>query len=55
MSEVPKQQADVISRRLMPVIEAAAERIHYAEARRANYTIMAGALIARCSGDTIRN
>ncbi len=46
MPETPKEQADVISSRLAPVIAAAAERIHYAEARRANYSVMAGALIA---------
>lgn len=46
MSEPPLNQANVISTRLMPVIAAAADRIHYAEARRANYSVMAGALIA---------
>lgn len=46
MPETPKDQANVISSRLAPVIAAAAERIHYAEARRANYSVMAGALIA---------
>ena len=46
MSETPVDEANVISTRLAPVITAAAERIHYAEARRANYSVMAGALIA---------
>lgn len=46
MSEIPKSQDEVISTRIAPVISAAAERIHYAEARRANYSVMAGALIA---------
>ena len=46
MSETPIPQANVISTRLWPVIAAAAERIHYAEARRTNYSVMAGALIA---------
>lgn len=35
-----------VSDRLAPVLAAAAERIHYAEGRRANFTVMAGALIA---------
>lgn len=35
-----------VSDRLAPVMAAAAERIHYAEGRRANFTVMAGALIA---------
>ena len=35
-----------ISENIAPVIEAVAERIHYAEGRRVNYTVMAVALIA---------
>jgi hypothetical protein len=35
-----------ISDRIAPVLEAAAERIHYAEGRRANYVTMGGALLA---------
>lgn len=35
-----------IAERIAPVLEAVAERIHYAEARRANYSVMAGALFA---------
>lgn len=46
MNEPPSNRANVISTRLAPVIAATAERIHYAEARRANYSVMAGALIA---------
>jgi hypothetical protein len=40
------QDARTISERLAPVIEAAAERIHYAESRRTNYSTMGGVLVA---------
>jgi hypothetical protein len=46
MSSEPPSESAKISERLGPVIAAAAERIHYAEARRSNYTTMGGALIA---------
>jgi hypothetical protein len=36
----------IVSENISPVISAVAERIHYAEGRRANYTVMALALIA---------
>ncbi len=46
MNETPRPQEEVIATRLAAVIAATAERIHYAEARRANYSVMAGAIIA---------
>ncbi len=37
---------ETISARLEPVLSAVAERIHYAEGRRTNYSVMAAAFIA---------
>lgn len=35
-----------LASKIAPVLQAVADRIHYAETRRVNYTVMAGALIA---------
>lgn len=43
MASISNEQ---LAERIAPVLEAVAERIHYAEARRANYSVMAGALFA---------
>lgn len=46
VSRNPSVFNKVTSEAVVPVIEAAAERIHYAEGRRTNYTVMAVALVA---------
>jgi hypothetical protein len=42
----PKEAEDLLAERLQPILEAVAARIHYAEARRTNYSVLAGVFVA---------